>query len=771
MPPRHDAELCGDNGDLTIPAPQAGGEVTGTIPDANLTRYYAQKPQESEHKIGAGWIYEGYEEYIDLATRTRGYITVPIDYSNPNKGDIALEYISYRLKDQSKAKGTLFFHPGCPGSAPQDHADYYGFIAHTSPVHDSYPALAWLQDWNIVAIAQRGAGGSIPTAICDPHAYDNPAVSTPVNVTNVNHDDEVTKVIEHEKTRAEGCFKYTGQPVGWNEAKTANYLKHVSTIDAVRDLDVARSVFQDDKFNMIGISYGTQIAYQYAATFPKNVGKLAIDGVIDPNSWHGPTAADTTSNVTEQQLETYYSSYLRQSASFSRTINKFAEWCKKNHAADCPLLAARFQPQTGDLTDDSAPVNIQILQNILRRLNTHPIKVHDVNDSDNVPATINSDTRGRINPRYLTHERAALAVMGAMYSERYWEDLYTYLKLISTDENYDGEYASDGQKAKELNEFYMLSFIGYAPDYSSTTVINCADWGNPHHYTRENFITVAELANRYSPISDPGKPFFSAPILEINACLFWPFAGSIPVAKKVENLPDVLVVSTRYDAATPYENGAKAAALLNGHPVTVEGNSHGAFDTDKACIDDAYRNYFTTGEIKAPGTVDRECTYEPAPWLTEHHTTPDNPDPTSEITAELSKTQAAHGQSVTAKVTGLSSTSEVTFELHSNTIQLGKVTPTNGEAALTFAVPENVTPGKHTVVILQDGKQLAALPLTVVDEASAPKTGDDNKNAAASSKNLANTGSQPLLLSAVSGATLLLAGLTLLAARRRQQAS
>ena len=45
-----------------------------------------------------------------------------------------------------------------------------------------------------------------------------------------------------------------------------------------------RHVLGDQKLHYFGISYGTELGGVYAHLFPKNVGRLVLDAVVDPSA-------------------------------------------------------------------------------------------------------------------------------------------------------------------------------------------------------------------------------------------------------------------------------------------------------------------------------------------------------------------------------------------------------------------------------------------------------------------------------------------------------
>jgi pimeloyl-ACP methyl ester carboxylesterase len=65
-------------------------------------------------------------------------------------------------------------------------------------------------------------------------------------------------------------------------AKTAD-LRYYTTTDHIRDLDWVRQQLGLDKLNLMGISYGTRVAQQYAKRYPEHTRTVTLDSVV-PNS-------------------------------------------------------------------------------------------------------------------------------------------------------------------------------------------------------------------------------------------------------------------------------------------------------------------------------------------------------------------------------------------------------------------------------------------------------------------------------------------------------
>ena len=74
----------------------------------------------------------------------------------------------------------------------------------------------------------------------------------------------------------------------FGEACHANSDRHparaVDTESAARDLDLLRAVLGDDELNYLGYSYGTFLGATYADLYPEKVGRLVLDGALDPTA-------------------------------------------------------------------------------------------------------------------------------------------------------------------------------------------------------------------------------------------------------------------------------------------------------------------------------------------------------------------------------------------------------------------------------------------------------------------------------------------------------
>ena len=188
-------------------------------------------------------------------------VVAPLNYRDPSGPKIRLALVEHPATGPAP-RGVIFFNPGGPGGAG----------TMQLPAFIGFWPKKLLRDYDIVSWDPRGSGAS--TAVqCFP------------------------------SQAAESAFlgKYSFFPVGrgqqgayihrWREfgricaARNGALLRHVSTADSARDLDLLRQALGQAKLNYLGISYGTFLGATYANLFPRRVGRLVLDGNVPPQAW------------------------------------------------------------------------------------------------------------------------------------------------------------------------------------------------------------------------------------------------------------------------------------------------------------------------------------------------------------------------------------------------------------------------------------------------------------------------------------------------------
>ncbi|MEV0239092.1 alpha/beta hydrolase [Streptomyces sp. NPDC050674] len=184
-------------------------------------------------------------------------LKVPLDWSKPDGETIGLALIRARARGEDRA-GSLLFNFGGPGASGVSMMPSYA--PTVSSLRERYDLVSW---------DPRGVGASegvrcrgdkeIQAAESVDATPDTPA--------------EEKAYFADAAAFAKGCQKHAGK-----------LMAHVSTADSARDMDRIRKALGDTRTNYFGISYGTELGGTYAHLFPRNVGRMTLDAVVDPTA-------------------------------------------------------------------------------------------------------------------------------------------------------------------------------------------------------------------------------------------------------------------------------------------------------------------------------------------------------------------------------------------------------------------------------------------------------------------------------------------------------
>jgi pimeloyl-ACP methyl ester carboxylesterase len=75
--------------------------------------------------------------------------------------------------------------------------------------------------------------------------------------------------------------------------RNAAIMRHMSTVNVARDLDLLRRALGDDALTFYGASYGTYLGIVYANLYPDKVRALVLDAVVNPGAWAAGDSFDT----------------------------------------------------------------------------------------------------------------------------------------------------------------------------------------------------------------------------------------------------------------------------------------------------------------------------------------------------------------------------------------------------------------------------------------------------------------------------------------------
>ena len=316
-------------------------------------------------------------------------VTVPLDYADPTGPTVDLAIA--RILAQGDAVGSILVNPGGPGASAIDFLSSAPYLF----------SAELLDEYDIVAFDPRGVSRTTPVT-----CYDGPAMDTLIAADfDLSTDDGVAQQTAAWGAFGEACAKNTGDA-----------LAHVDTVTAARDMDVVRAVVGDPALNYLGYSYGTKLGATYAALFPKQVGRVVLDSVLDPTL--------TSEEVSAGQAEGF-------------------EGALRAYAQDC--LGGSGCPMTGDV--DHA---LSQIRTMLDRTHTSPLPTG--------------------TSRRLTAPLAFTGIAYPLYSQYSWPDLTSALTLA---------LQGDGSGLLQLADaYYERSADGtFATNTTEAfSAINCADY-------------------------------------------------------------------------------------------------------------------------------------------------------------------------------------------------------------------------------------------------------------------------------------------------------
>jgi pimeloyl-ACP methyl ester carboxylesterase len=316
----------------------------------------------------------------------------PLDYADPDPAqDIDLAVARKKATGPGERLGSLLVNPGGPGGSAIQYLQAYAGIGYPAPVRAQY---------DMVAVDPRGVARSEPVECLTGTEMD---AYTQIDQTP-DGKQEQNALVAALKKFAGGC-----------EERSGEILPHVSTVEAARDMDVLRGILGDDTLSYVGASYGTFLGATYAELFPDRVGRLVLDGAMDP----ALPAIDLNRD---------------QTAGFETAFQSFAEDCVQR--ADCPLG-----------TDSAADAGTR-LKAFFDELDAKPVPTGDT--------------------RELGESLATTGVIAAMYDEAAWTQLREGLATAME---------GDGSGLLALADtYYEREPDGsYANLMSANAAVNCLD--------------------------------------------------------------------------------------------------------------------------------------------------------------------------------------------------------------------------------------------------------------------------------------------------------
>jgi pimeloyl-ACP methyl ester carboxylesterase len=302
-------------------------------------------------------------------------------------------------------------------------------------------------------------------------------------------------------------------------------------------MDILREALGDSKLNYMGKSYGTFMGALYAKLFPDKIGKVVLDGAVDP----------TISNYEQTRA---------QAVAFDGALTSFIKDCIKR--TTCPL------PQ------DETKARVAVI-NLLGTTAKKSLPLKNPNGDMRV-VTESLMFIGTVSSLYENGEgwpklRQAIKEAIAGYGDTYLELADSY-----TGRREDGSYPNN--------------------DFDSGAVIDCLDFAESRSIAqiKADAKKIALAAPVFGPYLGYGG----------ISCKYFPQTNPVVIGQTTTTAP-IIIIGTTGDPATPYAWAQGLHKLLtNSQLMTLVGEGHTGHGRGNGCIDDAIDAYYLKGTLPKP---------------------------------------------------------------------------------------------------------------------------------------------------------------------------
>jgi pimeloyl-ACP methyl ester carboxylesterase len=449
---------------------------------------------------------------------------MPLDYRHPRGTLISIAVIRHLATRPGRLAGSLFLNGGGPSEQIQGFVSYYPVI----------PA-ALRERFDIIGFDPRGFGFSSPVRC----------------FSSIAAEDKLLAPVEPFPTfpvgtRQTQVFERTYASFGAQCARRAGtLLDHDTTADVARDMNLLREAVGARRLNYIGLSYGTGLGATYANLFPATVGRMVLDGNLDPAAW---TSGGTVPSFVREG----------DGADAAAQTRVFLSLCGRQVTSACAFSAG------------SSAATEAKFATLLSRLRARPV-------------TIAGQTFGYaavfsiVPPNDVSSWRPAAAQL-----QQLWR-------------------ATSAPAASASRPATTRSAAGTAGPYEGleqTLAVVCSDTADPRNV--HDYQEAARAGSRYGGFGEQAA-------WEEAPCAYWPAATERDRYTGPWNRPtagSILVIGNTGDPNTPYQGSvAMARDLARARLLTVSGFGHTEFFNPSECASDYEFRYLTTGKLPPPGTV------------------------------------------------------------------------------------------------------------------------------------------------------------------------
>jgi pimeloyl-ACP methyl ester carboxylesterase len=321
-------------------------------------------------------------------------------------------------------------------------------------------------------------------------------------------------------------------------------LSHISTADTARDLDRLRELTGEEQLTYVGFSYGTMLGQTYANMFPQRVRAMMLDGVVDAVPYTA-SAEDRAAN---------------DAASADAVFDEFARLCDQAGPSRCALAGHPGQ---------TAAQRVDGLFEALR--------------TGTIPAP-HADPPGE-----LVYSDLQLSAFSPLRRPDLWPAWAEQLNA-----------AADGDASELKTQARLWQLPTSWAESTKSAAISCLD--GPAKVSSADWPTVIPKLVEVSRWEGAIEGWW----LWAPCASNWPahsddsYAGPWDATTKVP----ILVIGTRHDPNTAYQNAQRVAARFgNAVLLTHDGYGHVSDKDHSTCIEEWRVKYLVDLEAPPAGTI------------------------------------------------------------------------------------------------------------------------------------------------------------------------
>lgn len=348
------------------------------------------------------------------------------------------------------------------------------------------------------------------------------------------------------------------------DVKGGDRITHVTTANTVRDLDLLRQLLGVPRVNWLGYSAGTWLGAHYATAFPDQVGRFVLDSSVEfTASWQRIT--------------------LNQPRGFERRFRSdFAPWAARHRRTyglgrSATEVRSFYEALRADLVGapvgsyDGPTLDLTIAEALYSR-NGFPELAKFLSD---LRMLVDLDLRGET--------RAARRLLRSLAAARprYWGE---------TSQRLGSPVSPRLLGPRGVSALHGGTGTLDAAD-ATQLAITCGDtrWsGGPARLLQDS----ASQGRRY--------PLVGFRLVE-EPCMFWRAPRTALPEVTGAGAPEILMIQSEHDPATPLEGARRAAAGFAGaHLLVVRGEGeHGLYAGGNTCVDGAVERFLLEGRLPA----------------------------------------------------------------------------------------------------------------------------------------------------------------------------